>query len=115
MKTALALLFAVALPASTFAADIRAGATVQIKANAMWFEDAGKFARWQRMKKRDDAATLARQEQSMLRAREAWQFLNPLAVKVLDYDAKTGRVRVEMLTEGRMKGTKWVVEEAAVE
>jgi hypothetical protein len=99
----------------SFAADIRKGAIVQVKANALWFEDAGKLARWQRMKKKSDAPTLAKLEQSMLRAREALQLVNPQTVKVLDFDAKTSRVRVEMTGEGRMQGTRWVVDEGAVE
>jgi hypothetical protein len=36
-------------------------------------------------------------------------------VKVLDFDAKAGRVRVEMTGEGRMQGTRWAVDEGAVE
>lgn len=104
-----------ALGGISFAADIRKGATLQVKADALWFEDAGKLARWQRMKKRSDAPTLAKLEQSMLRAREALQLVNPQTVKVLDYETKTGRVRVEMTGEGRMQGTRWVVDEGAVE
>jgi hypothetical protein len=115
MKTCLAFLFLAALGGASLAADIRAGATVRVKAGSLFFEDAGKLARWQRQKKRDDAATLARIQASMLRAREAWQFTDLQTVKVLDFDAKTGRVRVEMLAEGRMQGTRWVVEEGAVE
>ncbi|NWG24781.1 MAG: hypothetical protein HXY30_10300 [Pseudorhodoplanes sp.] len=110
-----AFLLLAGLGGTSFAADIRKGATVQVKANALWFEDTGKLARWQRMKKKSDAATLAKLEQSMLRAREAWQFVNAQTVKVLDFDARTGRVRVEMTGEGRMQGTQWVVDEGTVE
>lgn len=115
MKVMLPLIASVMLTTACLAADIRAGATVQVKAGALYFEDAGKLARWQRQKKRDDAATLAKIEGSMLRAREAWQFTQALSAKVIDVDAKTGRVRVEMLSDGRMKGTRWVVDEGAVE
>lgn len=115
MRTLLALAVLAAMSASVLAADIRKGATMQVKANTLWFEDAGKLARWQRMKKKSDAPTLAKLEQSMLRAREALQLVNPQPVTVLDFDAKTGRVRVEMTGEGRMQGTRWVVDEGAVE
>lgn len=115
MRAFTAVLVLVLMTAATSAADIRKGATMRIKAETLWFEDAGKFARWQRMKTRDDAATIARQEQSMLRAREAWRFEGAQSVKVLDPGVKGGGVRVEMLAEGRMQGTRWVVEESAVE
>ena len=110
--TVLAMLL---MTAAASATDIRKGATMRVKADTLWFEDAGKFARWQRMKTRDAAATIARQEQSMLRAREAWRFEGVQSVKVLDLGVKGGGVRVEMLAEGRMQGTRWVVEEGAVE
>lgn len=115
MRAFKAILVLLLAAAAASAADIRKGATLQVKAGALFFEDAGKFARFQRQKKRDDAATLDRVRTSMLRAREAFAFDKPQSVKVLDIDVKGGGLRVEMLAEGRMQGTRWVVDEGAVE
>lgn len=46
-------------------------------------------------------------EDKMLSNRDAWQFGNQLAVKILSYDSSKQQVNVEMKTPGRMLGTKW--------
>jgi hypothetical protein len=46
--------------------------------------------------------------------RDAWQFINPLTVKILGYDLAKHQVHVEMTTEGRMQGTDWLLDPDAL-
>ena len=92
------------------AADIRVGATVQVQPNSIWFEDTAKLTQWQRLKAGGNAAALASYESKALASREAWQFTGSLAVKVLAHDPAKKQVSVEMQTEGRLIGTKWVID-----
>ena len=66
------------------------------------------------MKKKGNAKAFAAYEEKVLGAREAWQFINALSVKILNYEPEKNRVEVEMLTEGRMQGSTWFVDPAAV-
>ncbi|NVO12532.1 MAG: hypothetical protein HXX10_00690 [Rhodoplanes sp.] len=91
------------------AAEFRAGATVQVKPNSIWFDDAAGLAQWRRVKKAAGAKAVAAYESRILGRREAWQFINPLAVKILRHDPRTNRVTVEMITEGRLQGSTWVL------
>ena len=104
----------VALATACFGADIRAGATMQVKANSIWFEEEAQLAYWQELKKSGKTAALAAYQKKALSEREAWQFLNPLSVKVLGYRSAKDRANVEMLTEGRMQGTTWWIEAGAL-
>ncbi|MFY9985372.1 MAG: hypothetical protein WAK31_11475 [Chthoniobacterales bacterium] len=88
-------------------AVIPKGATVQVKADSIWFQDAAALARWQALKKSGNQKALAGYEDKMLSDRDAWQFTNQLAVKVLSYEEGKHQVNVEMTTPGRMLGTKW--------
>jgi hypothetical protein len=110
MRAFLSLVFVLALTAGGFAADIKKGAAMQVKANSIWFSDAAELAQWQQLKKAGDASTLAAYEEKILRSRDAWQFINPLKVKVLGYNAAKQRVYVEMTNEGRMQGTDWLLD-----
>ncbi len=114
MKTLLALFVLLALGISASAAEIRKGATTHVKPNAIWFQDAEKLARWQALKKGGDATVLAAYEKEVLGAREAWQFLKTLSVKVLGVDRVKQQVNVEMKTKGRMEGTAWFLDQAAL-
>ena len=110
---------ALTLPASLLAAiaaaaaDLRVGATAEVKANSMWFEEAAQLARWQQVKRRSDAKALTAYEDKVTRAREAWRFLNPLSVRILAHDKARHQVKVEQLTAGRLQGSTWYVDETA--
>ena len=77
MKTFLALIVVAALGTAGLAAEIRKGATMQVRANSIWFEEADKLEKWQALKKGGDAAALAAFEKKTLGERDAWQFINP--------------------------------------
>jgi len=98
-----------------FAGDIRPGAAMHVKANSLWFADTAKLTRWQRLKKRSDAAALAAYETKTLRERDAFRFIDPLAIKVLRYDRAKNRVEVQMTTPGRFQDTTWAVDASALE
>lgn len=95
-------------------AGIHDGATVAVKPNSIWFQDAAQLTRWQALKRGGDAAALAHYEESLLSRRDAWQFLASLPVKVLGYDRQHHRVHVEMQREGRLQGTKWLIDTDAL-
>ena len=62
----LALLILPTLGVGCFAAEIRKGATMQVKPDSIWFEDAAKLTRWQELKKGGDAAALASYQEDAL-------------------------------------------------
>jgi hypothetical protein len=97
-----------------FAGEIKNGATMQVKANSIWFQDPALLARWQKLKKAGDAKALAQYQDKVLRARDAWQFLDQLPVKILRYEPGKHRVSVEMTTEGRLNGTTWSIDPDAL-
>jgi hypothetical protein len=103
------------LAADCFAGDIRPGATMHVKANSIWFDDAANLTRWQRLKKRGDAAALAAYEKKTLGARDAFRFIDQLTVKVLRYDRARNQVEVEMKTPGRFQDTTWAVDPSVLE
>jgi hypothetical protein len=92
------------------AGEIRAGATMEVKPNSIWFDDLAQFIRWQQLKKGGDSKALASYQKASLSQRDAWQFINQLTVKVLGYEPRKNRVNVEMKTEGRFLGSKWYLE-----
>jgi hypothetical protein len=89
------------------AKEIKTGDTVEVKAGSVWFQNADQLKAWQRLKKNSDAKGLAAYQEKVLAARDAWQFTKALPVKVLQYDSAKRQVNVEMITPGRMQGTKW--------
>ena len=109
-----AVLLIAGLGRAAFSGEIREGATLEAKANSIWFEDADKLSRWQQLKAGNDAEALAAFEEEELSEREAWRFEPALSVKVLAYDPDETRVNVEMLTPGRMQGTAWFVDAGAL-
>jgi hypothetical protein len=110
----LTILLLAALATGAIAGPIRRAAVMQVKPNSVWFEDAANLAHWQELKKGGDQAALTSYQEQMLSGREAWQFLKPLEVKILRYEAATNRINVEMRTSGRMKGTTWWLDASAV-
>jgi hypothetical protein len=109
-----ALLILAAFGTSAFAREIRKGATMEVKANSIWFGEAAKLTRWQALKKSGRAAAFAAYQDQALSNRDAWQFLNQLTVKILRYDAAKNQVNVEMETEGRMHGSTWFLDAGAL-
>lgn len=107
----LALLLVVAFTGASAAGPIRNGAILQVKADSIWFQDAARLAHWQALKKSGDAAALASYQDGLLKSRDAWQFLNPLDVRIRGHRPKEHQVDVEMTSEGRMQGSRWVLDE----
>jgi hypothetical protein len=112
-RCAIVLVF-LGLTTGCLAADIKPGATVQVKPNSIWFDEADQLAKWHALKKNGDAAALAAYEDQQLHQRNAWQLINPLSATVLDYDAKNAEVHVRMLSEGRFKGTEFYLDPDAI-
>ncbi len=83
---------------------------MQVKPNSIWFEEAAKLAQWRKLKKSGNAKALTSYQNKALSEREAWQFIGPLIVKILSYDPSKSRVNVEMTTEGRLQGTRWLLD-----
>lgn len=110
IRAQLALLVLVALSLGALAAEIHIGATMTVKPNSIWFEETANLTHWQQLRKRRNVAALRSYQEQKLGRREAWQFIYPMEVKILGYEPKTNQVSVEMLTEGRMQGTKWVID-----
>jgi hypothetical protein len=111
---AAALPLAVALSTDSLARAIRKGTTTQVKPNSIWFEEAAKLEHWQHLKKSGDAAAWKSYEDDVLSHREAWQFLYPLDVKILDHEPGKNRVKVEMKTPGRLLGSTWFLDADAL-
>jgi hypothetical protein len=114
MRAFLALLVLVASSVCAPAGELRRGATMQVKANSIWFQDLPKLARWQELKKSGDAAALASYQEDALHQRDAWQFIHPLKVKILGHRPKTNHVYVEMEGPGRLEGTEWFLDADAL-
>lgn len=115
MRALIILLTLCVASTAGIAAEIRAGVAAQVKPNAIWFQDKAALARWQRLKHDGDAAALAALEDAALSRREAWRFTEPQRVIVRGHAAKQNSVEVEMTAEGRLQGTRWMVDAAALE
>ena len=115
MKSSLGILsFLLALAIASLAGEIRNGATMEVKANSIWFQEVKDLTRWQQLKKSGKSDALANYQEKLLSNRDAWQFIKPLTVKVVSYDAAEHQVNVEMQTAGRMQGTKWFLDADAL-
>ncbi len=115
MRLYLIVFVLAALGSACLAGEIRTGATMQVKANSIWFEEADGLARWQARRKSADAAAFAAYQDNLLREREAWQFLYRYDVIVLGYEPEKNRVHVKMLTTGRLQDSTWFVDAGAIE
>jgi hypothetical protein len=111
---AAALVLGMSMPVGLWAVEIRKGATAEVHANSIWFQQAGQLARWQELKKAGNSAALKSYEDNVLSNRDAWQFINALSVEILGYDAAENRVRVRMKTPSRMLGTEWLLDAGAL-
>jgi hypothetical protein len=115
MKSSLGILsFLLALAIASLAGEIRKGATMEVKANLIWFQEVKDLTRWQQLKKGGNSNALSDYQKKLLSNRDAWQFTNPLTVKVVSYDAAKHQVKVEMETAGRMQGTTWFLDSDAL-
>jgi hypothetical protein len=101
------------LSLSAWAADIQKGATMQVKADSIWFQDGPRLSHWQKLKK-NHSPELASYQEKELGSRNAWQFTKPLSVKILSYDVANNQVKVELETESRMKGSIWWLDASAL-
>lgn len=100
---------------SAFAVDIRAGATMHVKAGATFFqEDDANMTHWQELMKAGDTKAAAAYADEIGAQRDAWQFVNQTTVKIVSYDAANNRVHVELTDPGRFKGTTWLVDPGAL-
>lgn len=115
MRMFAAVIVLAAVASACLAGEIRKGATVQVKADSIWFQDAEKFARWQALKGGGDTKALAAYQEEALHQRDAWQFTKPLAVKILAVAPKANRVDVEMMTVGRLQGSRWLLDTDAID
>jgi hypothetical protein len=97
-----------------FAGEIKEGATVQVKADSIWFQKVQELSHWQRIKKSGDSKALESYQQKEMGERDAWQFGNQLSAKIISYDAATSQVHVKMLTPGRLVGTDWFLDAGAL-
>jgi hypothetical protein len=109
-----ALLALTAFGISSFTGEIRKEATMEVKADSIWFQDVVKLAYWQTLKKSGHAAAFATYQDQALSHRDAWQFSKPLSVKILSYDPGNNQVNVEMETPGRMLGSTWFLDASAL-
>ncbi len=114
MKPLLSFFILLSLGAAAHAAEIRRGSIMTVTAMSMWFEEAIQLEQWQQMKKAGDARAFDAYQEKVLGAREAWQFINPLKVKIIGYNPKKSRVYVEMTGKGRLEGAEWFVDAAAI-
>jgi hypothetical protein len=96
------------------AAGIQKGAAMHVKPNSMWFKDAAALTRWQALQKAGDTAALISMQTDLLWNHTASQFTEELPVKVLQVEAKSHQIKVEMTFEGSMHGSTWVLDESAL-
>ena len=115
MKTYVTLFVLTIICMGAASAEIKRGATMQVKANSIWFQDVAKFDHWQNLKRSGNAEAAASYQENALSHRDAWQFLKPLTVKILVYEPTKHRVNVEMKTPGRMLGSIWFLDTEALE
>jgi hypothetical protein len=115
MKSSLRMLSVLlALTVASLAGDIRKGATMQVKANSIWFQKVAELSHWQQLKKSGNSKALEAYQEKEMSDRDAWQFGNQLSVKIISYDGAKNQVHVEMLTPGRMLGTDWFLDSEAL-
>lgn len=99
---------------SSNASEIQKGASMQVKADSIWFQEVDHLTQWQKLKKGGDAKALSAYQKKLLSNRDSWQFTNSLLVRVLGHEAAKHQVHVEMTTPGRMLGTDWWLDSSAL-
>jgi hypothetical protein len=110
IRAFVALLVLLAGSVGSIALEIRVGSTMTVKPDSIWFQDVAMLTHWQKLKKSGKAAALKSYQEQKLNNRDAWQFLSPVDVKILGHTPKTNQVSVETVSEGRMQGTRWVLD-----
>jgi len=115
MKISLVLLLTLSICAALLGKEITTGETMEVKPNSIWFWEQAKLTQWQELKASGDEKARKAYEEKTLGPREAFQFLKPLEVKVLVYEAGKKQVNVEMLTKSRFEGSKFGIDAEAVD
>ena len=106
MKSSLRILsLLLALAIVSVAGEIRKGATMQVKADSFWVQDAAKLSLWQQFKKSGNSKALEAYQDKVLSDRDAWEFTKQLTIRIISYDAAKNQVNVEMRTPGRLLAT----------
>lgn len=67
----LTLFILLALSLGSFAGEIRKGATMPVKPDSIWFQDAAKLTRWQQLKKNRNSRALVSYQDKVLSNRDA--------------------------------------------
>ena len=94
------------------AAEIHDGDTGSIANNSIWFTDEPDLAVWKRVRQTFAPKDVKIYQQIILDTRQAWQFIGgPIKVQVISYWANQHEINVKMLTEGRLAGTEWWVDD----
>jgi hypothetical protein len=94
------------------ASEIHDGDTGYIANNSIWFTEEPDLAVWKRVREAFAPKDVKAYQQIILETRQAWQFIGgPTEVKVISYWANQHEIHVRMLTEGRLAGTEWWVED----
>ena len=96
----------------TEAAEVHDGDTGYIANNSIWFTDEPDLAVWKRVGKAFAPKDVKVYQQIILDTRQAWQFIaGPIKVQVISYWANQHEIKVKMLTEGRLAGSEWWVDD----
>ena len=70
------------------------------------------MAVWKRMRQTFAPKDVKIYQQIILDTRQAWQFIGgPIKVQVISYWVNQHEINVKMLTEGRLAGTEWWVDD----
>ena len=94
------------------AAEIQDGDTGSIANNSIWFTDEPDLAVWKRVRQTFAPKDVKIYQQIILDTRQAWQFIGgPIKVQVISYWVNQHEINVKMLTEGRLAGTEWWVDD----
>jgi hypothetical protein len=94
------------------AAEIHDGDTGYIANNSIWFTDESDLAVWKRVRQTFATKDVKIYQQIILDTRQAWQFIGRATkVQVISYWANQHEINVKMLTEGRLAGTEWWVDD----
>ena len=94
------------------AAEIHDGDTGSIANNSIWFTDEPDLAVWKRVRQTFAPKDVKIYQQIILDTRQAWQFIGgPIKVQVISYWVNQHEINVKMLTEGRLAGTEWWVDD----
>src|SRR5690242_10091094 len=82
MRLIAAFLLLLASLTASLAADIHVGAMMQVRDMSVWFKQDAQLAQWQ-AKRNGNAKAFGAYQEKILRARDAWQFINPTDVEIL--------------------------------